>query len=205
MLRFSTFAQAANPRKKGASGWYPDAREQECRALRAGTPVWAKLPLSYPLSNDVRSLSRMIDYGHATVAECCMGVYENTLGGRICVAGYYPWSFLLGYAKSIQIKRIIRWLLKDTLPGFIGSYQKINLWAQRTAEGQPAFILANSSLMEAEGLELYIRTRGTRLMFTGMDNKPVEIRSEGTDGGYTIFSLLQINAMSIAIAFLKSE
>jgi hypothetical protein len=157
-----------------------------------------------PLSKAARPLSRMIDYGGATVAECCLGVYENALGGRICVAGYYPWSFLLGYAKSTQMKRIIRWLSKDTLPGYVGSYHKINMWARKTTTGEPAFILANSSLMEAEGMDLYIKTRGTRLMFTGMDRKPVEISSKCTDGEYTIFSLPQINAMNIAIACVKS-
>ncbi len=158
-----------------------------------------------PLSKGSRALSRMIDYAGKTVAECCLGVFENALGGRVCVAGYYPWSFLLSYTKSTQMKRIIRWLSKDTLPGFIGSYHKINMWARKTTTGEPAFILANSSLMEAEGLEIYIRTREKNLIFTGMDNKPVQVKSKGTDGEYSIFSLPQLNAMSIAMACVKSK
>jgi hypothetical protein len=158
-----------------------------------------------PLSKEARALCRMIDYGGATVADCCMGVYENTLGGRICVAGYYPWSFLSGYTKSTQVKRIIRWLSKEILPGFIGSYHKMNMWARKTTTGEPAFILANSSLMEAEGLELYIRTKEKRLFFTGMDNKSLEVYAKGIDGEYTIFSLPQINAMNAAIACVKFE
>nr|MDO8086303.1 hypothetical protein [Candidatus Sigynarchaeum springense] len=156
-----------------------------------------------PLSKRARALCRMIDYSGATVADCCMGVYENALGGRICVAGYYPWSFLLSRTKATQLKRVARWLSKDKLPGFIGSYHKINMWARKTITGEPAFVLANSSLMEADGVELYVKTRGTSIVFTGMDNEHVEIRAKGTDGGYTIFSLPQIGAMNAAIACVK--
>ncbi|MCK4590230.1 MAG: hypothetical protein KAT86_00650, partial [Candidatus Latescibacteria bacterium] len=47
-----------------------------------------------PLSGSVQILTRAVDYSGKEIAPCCMGVFENHLGGRICVAGYYPWMFL---------------------------------------------------------------------------------------------------------------
>ena len=61
---------------------------------------------------------------------CSSGVFENALGGLICVAGYFPWSFLQNYSKSAQLKTVFRWLSRDTLPAYVASYHKINLWVR---------------------------------------------------------------------------
>ncbi len=156
-----------------------------------------------PLSQGARVLSRMVDYSGATVAGCCLGVCENSLGGRVCVAGYFPWTFLLGFTKATQLKRIMRWLSKESLPGLVGSYHKINMWARRTVAGEPAFIIANSSLMEVEGLELLVKTNRTRVTFTGSDARHVDVRAKGDDGGYMVFSLPRIPAWDIAIVCVE--
>jgi hypothetical protein len=49
-----------------------------------------------PLSATAQPLSRLIGYAGDELCPCAMGVFENELGGRVCVAGYYPWIFLQG-------------------------------------------------------------------------------------------------------------
>ena len=95
--------------------------------------------------NKAQSLSYLIDYTGNEVSSCTSGIFENKAGGRICVAGYYPWTFLENLSKSSQIKSIFRWLSKDSLPGYIDSFHRINLWIREPRNGKIALTLTNSS------------------------------------------------------------
>ncbi|MBQ0105642.1 MAG: hypothetical protein KBT47_06370 [Armatimonadetes bacterium] len=51
------------------------------------------------------------------------GIYENSLGGRVCVLGYYPNMYVQDYAQSVRLKRIFSWLSRNTL-SYLKSYHK---------------------------------------------------------------------------------
>jgi len=55
-------------------------------------------------SNKSQSLSSLIDYSGKTSSDLTMGIFENKLGGGICVSGYYPWNFMSNLSKSEPIK-----------------------------------------------------------------------------------------------------
>lgn len=134
-----------------------------------------------------RVLSGLIDYTGKEVSNCTMGVYENNLGGRICVSGYYPWTFMENLSKSSQMKSVFRWLSKDGLPGYISSFQKINLWIRKPENGRISLAFTNSSFDPAENVILMLHTEQTAITVYDMTCRKTIIESSGTDGPYQKF------------------
>lgn len=135
------------------------------------------------------TLSRVVDYSYKQIAPCCTGVFENSLGGRICVAGYYPWVQLQNLSKSSQIKAVIRWLSKDTLPAYVASFHKINVWVRQPEHGKFAVAMLNAYLDPAENVELMLRTEATEIEAFDMDCRSTRVKVAGTDGPYKKFVL----------------
>jgi len=142
-----------------------------------------------PLTDADRILARAVDYAGEQIAPCCMGAFENRCGGRIGVAGYYPWMFLQNLSKSSQIKSLFRWLSRDTLPGYIASFHKINLWIRQPESGVPVAALINACMDTAADVTLMLFTEQTELNVFDMNCAEVSVRSEGSDGAYQRFSL----------------
>jgi len=153
--------------------------------------LWWNVPAAElaPSAPAAQPLARLVDYGNRQVAACSSGVFKNTLGGRICVAGYFPWSFLQNYAKSAQLKSVLRWLGRDTLPGYVASYHKINMWVREVGEGRLAAALVNTTLDTACDVELMLRTTQTEIGVHAMSGEQTTVRSAGADGVYRRFVL----------------
>lgn len=156
-----------------------------------------------PLGPKARALSRIVDYAGKEVAGCTTGVFENALGGRICVAGYCPWTFLQNLSKSSQIKSIVRWLSRDTLDLYVESFNKIIVWARRVEEGGLRCALVNASLDDADGISLLVRTEADRL--TVVDHRMAEstVKATGTDGSYQRFKLPPMPAWTMVLGFAE--
>lgn len=153
-----------------------------------------------PLSEESETLSRMIDYSGRQVASCCTGVFENRLGGRICVAGYYPWMFLQNLSKSTQIKALMRWLSKDALLGYVASFHKINIWIREPRDGALAAAMTNSCLDAARNVTLMLLTASEEIDVFDMRCTKARIRSCGTDGPYREFILPAVGAWGMVLA-----
>lgn len=145
-------------------------------------------------------LSELCDYTDKTVGECTMGIFENSLGGRICVAGYYPWGSMGNLAKNTQIKSVFRWLSKDQLAGYIGSFHKINMWIREQKDNAIALAISNSSFDVATNVSLLLRTKNNAIKLYDMDCKQTVITATGTDGPYKRFIIPQINPWQIMLA-----
>jgi hypothetical protein len=145
--------------------------------------------LLIPKNQNARPLSRLIDYAEKEVGPCGSGIFENKLGGRVCVAGYYPWLFLQNLSKSSQMKSIFRWLAKETLPAFIASFHKINLWAREPEKGRLAVALINASIDPGENIEILLRTDENEITIHNMSCEKTTVRSTGSDGPYKKFIL----------------
>jgi hypothetical protein len=140
-----------------------------------------------PTSSRARVLSELVDFTPRSFGPTS-GVFENSLGGRVAVVGYYPWRSLQSLAKTHQMKAICRWLSNGTLPAYVSSYTKAALWCRRDARGRLSLLLLNASsdplaratlqVREAERLEAV--RRADRLVVTGLSGK---------DGGYATFTL----------------
>jgi hypothetical protein len=152
-------------------------------------------------SNDekAQSLSRILDDQHNEIAPCTTGVYENRLGGRVCISGYFPWDFLEGLPKTTQMKNVMRWLSKDRLPGYIDSLHKINIWIRQPVKGRVALALINSSFDPAKDVRLILLTDRDTIRVYGMDGKPTSIQSNGTDGPYRSFVVPEVEDWAIRL------
>ncbi len=155
-----------------------------------------------PLNSRAEALSRIVDYDYKESAPCCMGIFENRLGGRICVSGYYPWTFLQNLSKASQIKAVMRWLSKDGLPAYIESLHKIHIWARNTGPNKLAVAVMNSSLDETGDLSLILRTNNSEISVFDMRCKQTAITSCENDEGYRTFILPSISPyeMNLVIA-----
>ena len=152
-----------------------------------------------PTDPGAQSLSRCVDYTYAEVAPCCMGVFENKLGGRVCVAGYYPWEQLQNLSKSSQLKSVMRWLSKDTLPAYVASFHRVNLWVRETEPGRYAIALLNAYLDPASALDIRIRTDRDTLDFFDGHCTRTAVRASGRQGPYARFVLPPLPPWEMAL------
>ena len=144
-------------------------------------------------------LSGLIDYSGQEISECTMGIFENRLGGRICIAGYYPWTFLENLSKSTQMKSVFRWLSRDNLPGYIASFHRINLWIRKPKNGKIALAFTNSSFDAAENIELMLRTKNKAICVYDMMCNQTVVRSSGSNGPYQRFIISSVDPWQIRL------
>ena len=137
----------------------------------------------------VETLARIVDYGGKELSPCSMAIYENKLGGRICVSGYYPWDHLHSLSKNSQMKAVMRWLSRDRLPAYVASYHKVNLWTREPGGGRISVALLNSSFDPANELALAIATTADEARVFDMQGKEHLVRASHPDGPYRRFVL----------------
>lgn len=109
-----------------------------------------------PCAPGVQILSRLTDYGGNDLGEC-LSIFENAQGGRVAVAGYYPWSMITNAAKVWQYRALARWLSRESLPAAVESLAKAVLWVREGANGRRAVILVNASLDAQTEVALWLR------------------------------------------------
>ena len=168
---------------------------------RNGRQSFWKCPtyLLRSMAEGTESISRCVDYTYAEVAPCCMGVFENKLGGRVCVAGYYPWEQLQNLSKASQLKSVMRWLSKDTLPAYVSSFHRVNVWARETEPGRYAIALLNAYLDPAAGLEIQIRTECDALEHFDQACAQTTVRALDRQGPYARFVLPALAPWELAL------
>jgi len=160
------------------AGWWRDCRPSFWR-----TEAFILKPLDAP----ARPLAELIDFNGASSGPV-MGVFENRLGGRVATLGYYPWTSLQNLAKTAQMKSVCRWLSRDTLSAYVGSFHKIALWCRRGDQDQMHIALLNASLDSVTGVRLHVRdTRQFHLV--RLDGGEELVKSIGHDGPYQVLEL----------------
>lgn len=169
---------------------------------RNGRQSFWKCPTHWlrPVGEGAQVLSRCVDYTYAETAPCCLGIFENGSGGRVCVEGYYPWQQIQNLSKSAQIKAVMRWLSRDTLPAYVASFHRTNLWVRRPDGRTTAIALLNASMDPGEGVTLLVRTQGDVLRVADMRGAVSEIGATGTDGPYAKFVLPVIPPWELVLA-----
>jgi hypothetical protein len=150
------------------------------------------------LSPASRPLCEIINFTPSNFGPCS-GVFENKLGGRVAVLGYYPWRALQSMPKSAQMKALCRWLSRETLPAYVGSFHKAALWCRRTAAGEPAQLLLNASVDAADAIDLHVRATMDRLLVHRLHEDPVKITRVSQDGEYAVFRLPELGPWQPAL------
>ena len=151
-----------------------------------------------------KCLAKVVDYSGNVTGECCMGTFENSLGGRVCIAGYYPWTFLQSKAKSSQIKSVMRWLSKDDLPAYVSSFHKASIWA-RNIDGNVAIAIINTSQDTARNLKLAVRTKKDSVIIYDTKCQASHASSTKTDGPYKSFDIPQLDAWDMRLIVTSDQ
>jgi hypothetical protein len=146
-----------------------------------------------------QTLARLVDYGGREKAATSMAVFDNPLGGRIAVCGYYPWSFLHNLSKSTQMKSVMRWLSRDRLPAYVASFHKVHLWVRQPSEGRLAVAMVNSSFDPAVAPDLVLLTCVEQLRAFDMRGRETVVSAGRADGPYRHFTLPTLEPWSMRI------
>jgi hypothetical protein len=152
-----------------------------------------------PLDPKAETLARLVDYSGKEKSASSMAVFENRLGGRICVCGYHPWTFQYSLSKTAQMKSVMRWLSRDRLAAYVASYHKVSLWARQPSEGRLAVALLNASFDPADALTLALQTSSDTIQVFDMDGKEQIVHESGRDGPYRRFSLPRVEPWSMRL------
>lgn len=152
-----------------------------------------------PTHPTARGLARLVDYAGGEMASCCLGVFENARGGRVCVAGYYPWLFLQSRAKSAQVRRLVRWITRDRLPAFVASFHKANAWVREPEPGRPAAVVLNASLDPADDLTVALRTACPEARVFDMECGETRGTAAAAAGPYRHFVLPPVGAWEMRL------
>ncbi|MDR1891480.1 MAG: hypothetical protein LBQ48_00465 [Oscillospiraceae bacterium] len=157
--------------------------------------------------SNAQVLSYMVDYSGNVKSECSWGVYENSLGGRICVAGYYPWTFIQSRPKARQLRNIFRWLSRDELLLVNCSYCRLHSWVRRVSNGQIAAAIINGSLETLEDTVFLLKTDSTHCFVYDMGCNQQECRflPEQSGGGYNAFAIPQILPWQMALVITENQ
>ena len=169
--------------------------------------VWWAAPVMtlIPTSNKSQTLAQIVNYADTVVSPCCMGMFENNLGGRICVGGYYPWTFLQSFAKSTQIKSIMCWLSKNELQAYVDSFHKVAIWSRETKSGECAVALINTSLDSADNLSLMLKTKSSEIRVFDMCCKETKVVSTESSGLYKKFLLPAVNPWDMRLVLVREN
>jgi len=109
-----------------------------------------------PQSPGVGLLAQLTDYSGRDLGTS-VTAFENELGGRVVVMGYFPWTQMHSLAKATQIKALSQWLSRDRLPVLVESFARVQVWARKTGPRRIACVLLNASLDPLEELTLRFR------------------------------------------------
>jgi hypothetical protein len=166
---------------------------------------WPETAYELIPSNGCETLARIVDYVGDEIAPCCSGVFENSRGGRIAVSGYSPWSFLQNEPTARRIKTTMRWLSRDTLPGWVASYHRTALWLRELQSGNLAGVVLNASLDPADGVRLMLHTSANEIHVTSEacdaneTCDTITVASTERDGPYSVFQIPHMPPWSLLL------
>jgi hypothetical protein len=156
-----------------------------------------------PSNPKAQTLARLIDYSDRETAKCCMGIFENEMGGRICVSGYFPWHLLQSDTKSCQIKSIMNWLTKESFLAYVESYCKMNIWVRRIGEKGLAIAVLNSGMDDIDGAILNVLTSHDPACVHDMDGKKTTVRASLASNGRKRFIMPMIRPWHMQLAIIE--
>ena len=174
--------QTAHPLNGAYAGYHRDNRPSFY-----AEPVY----LFAAIAGGTEVLAEVIDFSDV-VHGVSTGLYENHLGGRIAVFGYYPWRMIHTHAKTEQLKAICRWLSQDHLPAYVASYHKMALWCRRDASDNPALLLLNLSLDAAEEIDVCIRSDAAPMLAINMEGEAEHLLPTSSETGYAGYRIDRI-------------
>lgn len=125
------------------------------------------------------------------------GVFENAKGGRVAVETMLPFTFCEGRARTIHLKRLMRWLSRDRMPSYLSSFHRATVFDR--GEG---LLVANLATEAMVGGELAVLAGGdfdVTVMRTGRVFSRLTISPSAKDGPYGRYRLPEIPYLGMAL------
>lgn len=144
-------------------------------------------------TNDkTETLSALYDYHHQLLASCSLGIFENEKGGRICVSGYYSHTWVCDYNKTMQLKRIMRYLAREDLPSYVDSYQRIRNHTF-IENGHIYVALCNPTNECWKHVRIAVKTKKDCAVYYSQDTTAHSVvLKESIENGYHVFEIEEI-------------
>lgn len=144
-------------------------------------------------------LSKIVDYCGNEKYACTMGLYKNSLGGTICVGGYYPFSWISDNSKLTQLKRLFLYMTNNNLIAYIKSYHRAYL--KTTGE---SICIINTNLEEITDVEVCIKTDHNKAILSAAEGTEISILGNKTDNGYMIYKIPSIQSWNMVLLKIKT-
>ena len=139
------------------------------------------------------TVSSVVSVTGDAITPCVSGCFENNRGGRVFVSGGFAWDRLLWKSKTDQLKRIFRWLSRETLPGYVESYHRVALWIR----GGDAVVILNMSADPAQDVMLMLAGEPKTLETVG-EKSSVKVTGKAA-GSYSRYALPEISPWSVLV------
>ncbi|HSB12973.1 MAG TPA: hypothetical protein VLE22_00860 [Bryobacteraceae bacterium] len=151
-----------------------------------------------PRSPNVTVMAKLIDYQDRELGNS-MTAYESSLGGRVVVAGYFPWSQLHNFAKSSQMKAVCDWLSRGRMPVVVDSFARIHVWARKPGPGKLACVVLNGSQEPLQTIRLRLRGQYSKLEWVTFENRRIALKPGGGAAGEVRASTPPLAAWNIGL------
>lgn len=125
------------------------------------------------------------------------GVFENALGGRVAVCTQLPYSECEGLPRAEHLKRVMRWLSHDTLPGYVHSFDRVALRSRGRA-----FYAANFACETRRNVTLAMRGGGKYdcTVFEGGEELGTTVlKPIAEDGAYSLYRIDELPNLGSAL------
>lgn len=163
-----------------------EGESRACFAVFAKGKAYALIP-----EEGASVISNIQDVDGNVKYSCAMGCFENELGGRVAVCGYFPWTDLVDYDKALQMKRLFAYLSKGTLEANIHSYHRLKLFVRETGDGKYAAVLYNCNPDTVTNAEIRIKGKGEHIIIDEHMKKSV-LEPIGEESGGTVYLLPEL-------------
>ena len=131
-----------------------------------------------PVREGVRIVSDCYDYGRKKRGASCT-LYENGLGGRVCVIGNGAFDRLDGADRHLQLRRIADWLTRDQLAVTREEQGRVANFV-RCDENHISVAYANMSLDDQPPLKVTLRgAKSVRQIMEDGSANPLTVSGEG--------------------------
>ena len=125
-----------------------------------------------PLDETVGEAARLVGYDGSDCG-ACISTFTNSLGGRVAVLGYGPWTRLGSGAKRSQMLAITDWLSQGRLPMVIDKTLRVTPFVRTSADGKRfAAVLINTAFDPTGPFHLRVR---------GIMDEVVSITADGDE------------------------
>ncbi|MBR4072425.1 MAG: hypothetical protein IKK24_00665 [Clostridia bacterium] len=151
----------------------------------------------YPSDKAAEPLCKLVDYSGKTLTECSMGLFENKLGGRVAIGGYFPFSMISAYSKALQLIRVFTYISKNKIPAYIDGYFRIKSTAFTDGE-KMCVTLFNPSPDTVSEIPVNLLTdKGSITCYSG--DKAEKLSVTNTAGDYQKFIIPKIGPYKIIL------